>query len=338
MADRRIGFLFYENRSGSTYLASLLDSHPEVLVTLEANFPDYVFGLGKDAMSVTGTDQLQSFIEPLYNDIKNDMKFGSWEVDPEDLLATLLRNNKLPFPTENIFETIIDLYIKTNKPDAKICIYKDPKNLQNYPQLKDIFPSALFLHIYRDGRAVYNSRKQSLGSKTGRPMEVNPIAAADRWARMMKMASEEEQNDSFYNIRYENLIRHTHEEMENILNFLSVSADKNIDDLLQATERYFDKIPEEQKHLHANIKLPPRDDRIDSWRQALPSEETYLYEKYARRSLMRYGYELTSTGSKLGMIQWLRVLYLYGEILLRRLRSNLASFKRATLGFIKGNG
>jgi hypothetical protein len=332
--DRRIGFLFYENRSGSTYLASLLDSHPEVLVTLEANFPDYVFGLGKDAVTVATTDQLQSFIEPLYNDIK----FRSWEVAPEELLTTLLGHNKLPFPTENIFETIIDLYIKTNKPDAKICIYKDPKNLQHYPQLKSIFPSALFLHIYRDGRAVYNSRKQSLGSKTGRPMEVNPIAAAYRWARIMKMASEAEKNDRFCSIRYENLIRNAHEEMKDILKFLSVSAAENIDDMLQATERYFDKIPEQQKHLHANIKLPPRDDRIDFWRQALPAEETYLYEKYARKSLTRHGYELVSTGSELGTIQWLRVLFLYGEILSRRLRNNLASFKRATLGFIKGDG
>jgi hypothetical protein len=230
------------------------------------------------------------------------------------------------------------MYIERNKPDAKICIYKDPKNLQHYSKLQDIFPSVLFLHIYRDGRAVYNSRKQSLGSNTGRPMEVNPIAAADRWAKIMKMASEAEQNDGFYNIRYEKLIRNIHEEMKNILTFLSVSTDKNIDDLLRATERYFDKIPEQQKHLHANIKSPPRDDRIDFWRQALSAEETYLYEKYARSSLMRHGYELTSTGSELRLIQWLRVLFLYSEILLRRLRSNLASFKRATLGFIKGDG
>jgi hypothetical protein len=332
MEDKRIGFLFYENRSGSTYLASLLDSHPEVFVTLEADFPDYLFGLEKNAGPITDAKQLKPLIEPLYK----DLKFLAWEVEFDNLLTTVLERNKLPFGVENIFKTIIAIYREKNKPDARICLYKDPRNLQNYNRLKKIFSSSFFVYIYRDGRAVYNSRRRSLGSRTSSPMESNPIAAAKRWVSLMTIAEDAEKNDRFYSIRYENLIHNIEQEINKLLEFLSLSEVKDIREMLNSTGRYFERIPEEQKHLHSNIISSPRVDRISHWKEVLPLEQIYLYEKYAKKVLSRHDYELVSSNQRLNLKQWIGSIALRVSWSLKKFKQILAYIKRLTLRFVEG--
>ena len=279
--NKEITFLCYLNRSGSTYLAKLLDEYEEIGVTIESPFPD---GIIYKELIIKNKKQLVKKVLNVYN-----FKFKEWGISPKELIKIILKKNKYPVKFHEIFFDIIKLYLDKNKPNSKKYIYKSSWNyLINHKKVFKNYPNSKFIFIIRDGRAIYNSQKKSLASNNLKPMSENPIKTALLFKKISKCLKSLRCNDWLYVVKYENLIKNKEKEIDNILKFLGVKTTTKT----KTKDLYYKKIPEKQKHLHNNLNKPPLKERIYAWKKELKKEEIYIFQKVAGASLIDFGYDI----------------------------------------------
>ena len=275
----KLFFLCYLNRSGSTYLAKLLNEYKEIGVTIESSFPD---GILRKELIINKEKEISKKIKKLYN-----IKFNYWGISKYEIKEVILNKNKYPIYFREFFIDILSLYFNKNKPDAKIFVYKTSWDyLINYEKVLNYYPNSKFIFIIRDGRAIYNSQKKSLGSNTLKPMSDNPVRTALMFNKIAKKIRDLKDKKWLYIIKYENLILNKEEEIEKLLEFLEVK------DKTKTNSDYYRNIPLSQKHLHYNLNKPPQKDRINGWKNELKKEEIYMFQKVSGKYLSGLGYNL----------------------------------------------
>lgn len=275
--NKPIVFLIYINRSGSTYLANLLNQYENIGVSLEAYFPD---GILRRPVIINRNEDIDKFLKILYSDIK----FRSWEVDESELKNILLYEDK-PIKFKKFLQIILGIYFREqDSRNIKVYIYKCAGYIKYLDILKKIFPDSKVICILRDPRAIYNSQKKSLSSIEKKPMSKNPIRAGLQWNKVIKVIDKHKDENWFYLIRYEDLIESKDEALNDIVDFLCVSKEKI------KSYNYLQKIPREQRHLHKNIDKNPINKRIRAWEKELNYIEIGVIEKVIGKKLEKYGY------------------------------------------------
>jgi hypothetical protein len=277
MGTEQIVFLTYISRSGSTFLAKLLNEYDDIGVSIEARMPD---GILYDSFEIKGPEDVEKGLEILYS----DGKFNAWNIDKQVLKEEICT---LPFPVA--YEQLLraTLRLSSSNPSAKILVYKNGFYIKHIETVKKKFPDAKFIFILRDARAIYNSRKASLNSETLEPMADNPIPVAKEYKQVSLIVDRYKDVDWFHVIKYEDLISNTDSEMKRLLAFLATGGEKNL-----LGRNYVDKIPEREKHLHTNVSLGPLKGRIDAWRGELNNAEIVAIQRISGEILRRNGYEL----------------------------------------------
>ncbi|WP_416898552.1 MAG: sulfotransferase family protein [Minwuia sp.] len=280
LGERQIVFLMYENRSGSTFLASRLDLHEEVAVTIETEaFADLL---------ETGPEiREEADIDRVVDTFFGDDKFARWNIDRKTLrfgLEVLTR----PAKFEMILRKVLDLHF--DGLDVPYYLVKGTRLTHHIARLRREIPSAKYLHIIRDPRGVFGSQKQSIGSYTARAMNEDPYDAAKRWAanagRVDRVAG-----DDLMEVRYEDLITDHDATMQSIRDFVRRKDLPPLTDPGELDgEAYLSKIPEDQRHLHQNLLKKPRADRIEAWREELSDIEIALTQQGAGDMLEKKGY------------------------------------------------
>ncbi|MFX0097199.1 MAG: sulfotransferase [Candidatus Hodarchaeota archaeon] len=277
MTMEQIVFLTYISRSGSTFLARLLNEYEGIAVSIEARMPD---GILYESFEIRGPEDVEKGLEILYS----DGKFNAWNIDKQVLKKEICT---LPFPIgyEQLLRTTLRL--SSRNPSAKILVYKNGFYIKHIEAVKTKFPEAKFIFILRDARAIYNSRKASLNSETLEPMADNPIPVAKEYKQVSLIVDRYKDVDWLHVIKYEDLIRNTDSEIKRLLAFLGTGRKKNLID-----RDYVEKIPEREIHLHTNVKLGPLRKRIDAWRGELNNAEIMAIQRISGEMLRRNGYEL----------------------------------------------
>ncbi len=288
LAQRQIVFLMYENRSGSTFLASRLDLHDEVAVTIETE----AFA---DLLETGATMKDQADIARVVDTFLDDDKFQEWNLDRNALLVGL---SSLPLPAsfETILRKVLDLHFEGA--DTPYYLVKGTRLTHHIARLRREIPSATYLHIIRDPRGVFGSQKQSIGSYTARAMNEDPYDAAKRWAANARRV-DRVAGDDLMEVRYEDLIRDYDQTLAAIRLFMMrddlppIAAAGELDG-----EAYLAKIPEDQRHLHQNLVRKPRADRIEAWREELTDAEIALTQSGAAEILAAKGYTLDTDAAR----------------------------------------
>jgi hypothetical protein len=246
-----------------------------------------------------------------------DVKFKSWKIDQDDLIETL-RGAPFPLHFSQLLELILRVYFNQVKPPARLFVYKRGAFIYRVNTLTKIFPAARFIYLYRDPRGVYNSQKHSRRSIGNQPFATNPVTFCKTWASAMQIARSHESDPRFISVKYEDLVNDSTGVMARVCNFLGVEGGKT-EDILD----YYNRIPEEQKHLHTLIKEAPRKDRIDAWRSTLSDAEIWIVERYTAGFLKSYGYEFVNIKPDRAMLaqyfKFWREHYV-SRVLLNRLR------------------
>jgi hypothetical protein len=209
---------------------------------------------------------------------------------------------------ENFFYFILDNYFHRSKPNAKSWIYKTG-NPYLIKRIKKTFHNAKFIFIYRDGRAVYSSKKKSFSRNVGDVMEKDPIRAAKIWSRHFKLINKLENDFDIIKIRYEDLVGNTEKELKRLYRFIIGNEFSNRI-LKMDPSSYFKKIPDSQLHLHSNVSAKPLKSRIDGWKNELSYNEGYLYEKKANSTLKEMDYEIYYS-NKLNSYRYSKEMYMF---------------------------
>ncbi len=260
-------FLAYLSRSGSTYLCSLLDRHPEIVVTPEAQLPQSVAGPAVGRGRIASPEELEVYLDFLFD----DYKFRSWGLAREEIRAELLRRGAPPLPTSRVLPALLALYAARQGKAARVVVFKEGRRaLLFHEAVLAVFPGAGLLHLIRDPRAVYASQRRTRRSQYPVPFTLSPGVFGREWAGDLERAAALEGRPEYLRVRYEDLVRDVEGVLGRILGWLGCAPEPLAP---EGELEYAERIPVEQRHLHDRLQSRPDPARLDAWRQKLSAGE-----------------------------------------------------------------
>jgi len=255
-------------RSGTTLLGSLFGSD-EFIVLPECRFKNQLIE----------TDLSLHSIKYLKNKIVSHHKFSHLGID-----KSIIWN----YPEKNFDKTAFSIFIikeyalKQDKDLRKIKYWVDhcPDNLAKYLKLSELYPNAFYIHLIRDGRAIFNSVKKLEWGPN------NPIDAGRWWLQKLSYGfiAEMELRDRAKRIFFEDLVENYNLIYQDIQKFL----DNNGDGSAVICNYFIDGYTKKQ---HLLVGNNPKSKSIDKWKQELSEIEIHYFERITLDMLLSLGYK-----------------------------------------------
>ena len=162
---------------------------------------------------------------------------------------------------KNIITSILEMVFADF--NSKFCIVKHPP-YGYLGELQEMFPNIKLIHIIRDGRAVYSSKRDT-SSLSGKSMSNNVLMSALDWR--YKLIQIQRFSGKKINVLFENLVANTNYELDRVLDFLELSDNDRL--LSGDQEDYFQNIGPKQKTIHANVQSKPKSEITTKWKKNL---------------------------------------------------------------------
>jgi len=201
-SGKNIIFLISQPRAGSTLLQLMLSGHPDIVTTSEpwiALHP--LFALRNDGVNVTYNSQLA-----------------------KDALSDFLKQSGIDetFYKKQVAAFLMSFYNKTLEyQKKKIFLDKTPRYYHIVFELKEIFPEAKFLILFRNPLAVLNS---IIKTWAGEDLLYLAEHRDDLIVAPEKLVSFVEScNENVFRLNYEELIKSPEGNLQEICSFLDIS-------------------------------------------------------------------------------------------------------------------
>lgn len=273
-------FLTYVNRSGSTYLANLLDSSPKILACPEGDLlvtffledPGRIFAFN-------GQKEIR-----LKNIFSRDPKLHCWG-DVKSFLQGLenARNNL------EAFIIILTNYKNQVKSEAEFVLFKAERIIDLVRKIKAVETSHhfVFIDIVRDPRAVYASQKRTVIPETQKLMSKDPVRTALFWNGHIRSGVRESDQGKLHLVKYEDLI------MDGKTIFRELSDLLNIDlsEIKPEGGSLFKRFSESHKMIHTSVEKQTDSSKINEWDTRLGKNEILKIELITDKILARFGYK-----------------------------------------------
>jgi hypothetical protein len=272
-------FLCYLNRSGSTYLANLLDQSPQVCVCPESDTLTELF------LVKPYNNPPSSAFKILKQAIKRGPKLHAWNL-PEELADSL----SVKDTNFDCFMHVIKYYQSRIKPDASIIVFKAERLINLYKSFNQnlyLKEKIIWLAIIRDIRAVYASQKKTLFPYSNSPMSTSPVETAIYWSMYLNKCIKYVENKQYMTIKYEELILYQEIVLTNLLPKLSINPFS-----LLPNSTLYNRLPENHRMIHFKIVQPPDPTCTDRWKGELSDREIGLIQVSAKKYLHHFNYLL----------------------------------------------
>ena len=186
-ARPRVVFLIGSPRSGTTWLQSLLGSHPAVVTPQE-------------------TDLFARFIAPLQS--RWDEELGRSDSEQRDRrakgLPAVLDDGEFTAMLTAVVDRVLDA-IHELDPAASVIIEKSPAHSRHTELIAKYLPDATFVHIVRDGRDVVASLQSAAKGWGAYWVNGGMKPAARTWRRSVLGARQAAATGRYTEVRYEQL-------------------------------------------------------------------------------------------------------------------------------------
>lgn len=289
-----IVFLVAKDRSGTTLLQTMLDSHPNICAPLESRFVLHLKNKyqGKKLWSKKLKNQ---FVQDLFKEQKMILL---WEIDKD---ALKIRLENLPEST-TYGEICKQVYISSKsfhrKETIKLIVDKNPIYAIMIPLIKEVYPEAKFIHLVRDYRGNINSIL-----KFYRKISIKKLGLSWVMTNSEIEKSKEMQPENFITLRYEDLLDNPKSELERLTNYFNLEFHPAMltynERIAKAISAYVERSPNEKVRkvreigiatVHKNLSKPIVNSYKDKWKETLSKEEIETLEKYCGRFAERYDY------------------------------------------------
>ncbi len=285
-------FVVGNPRSGTTLLRLVLTSHSQISIPPESEFIVRLF---------PKYGHIKLFDESAAYHLRRDLGGGildlaeQWEVPLEDLVGDLRRHFGKTYA--QVCSSIYRAYQVAKGLEPKR-LWGDKNNAYgNYLDvLTYLYPTARFVHIVRDGRAVLNSYRL-LDVPAGQryaprlPKDVRDVAFhwTDTVGRIDRHLTRYA-SGRHVTVRYENIISDFESEIGRLCAFLGLEYETEMQDFYK---RNAENNLEPRKYSWKENTFRPIDaKRGDAWRDSLDASEAAEFEAEAASTLRRYGYAL----------------------------------------------
>lgn len=251
-------------RSGTTLLRVMLNRHSQIAVPQEGLFVvDYL--KAGPAISV---------------DLMRELIVGEYELEEWGLHVT---ETDLVDCRDAVclVSRLHELY--ANRQGKTYWGHKTPRFVLDWRLLKESFPSARFIHIVRDPRAVANSLVKSDVHRS------TFYHGALRWVRDVSAGLEMEQElgGDALRVSYEELVADPDPVVLQMLEFLGAEPEVLSDPTGGSKQggygRYYDNI-------HSLVTKPPSADRVSAWRSEMPTRQIRVVEALTKSLMKEVGY------------------------------------------------
>ncbi len=289
-------------------LRVMLDSHRDVAVPPESLFiPDYLRS-GKP-------------VATLRRALPKEFELSEWGLEvSEDDLSDCADGAAL-------IARIHELYARSK--GKSVWGQKTPRLVRYGGLLKRHFPTARFVHVIRDPRAVAHSLKRSNVHRS------NALYAARRWRHDVDAGLA---LDPVLEIHYESLVSQPESELRRVCAFLGLDFSEGMLDYAGKSGDYGAFYGD----IHKRLADKPDPARIDAWRDRMDPRDIGVVESEVGDRLERLGYGRVGAGYPAAYPWYLRGqrwLGFAGQIVyyLRRRRRYLSSFigRKVRLGLIR---
>ena len=262
-------FLLGHERSGTTLLRAMLDSHPDVAVPPEAH---------SVAAMLRGSRPLD--LDRLLREFAADKYFADWQLGIESLRA--LRHDPRVRTTADaiagFYAAYASVHGKTRYAD------KTPSHLVELEMLAEQFPNAHFLHIVRDGRDVAASMVTMDFGASGF------AEAARTWRRKIVRAHRVGTAlgpHRYHEIHYEDLVADPERTLRVACAFLGLQYEPEMLDYHQRADELLGGL-RHTDHLQG-IRRPPTVG-VRDWHVDLSPREIAVFDEIAGEGLDVLGY------------------------------------------------
>jgi hypothetical protein len=254
-------------RSGTTLLRAMLDSHRELSVPPESYF---LIPLMKEPYS---QDAFLSLLA-------QHRRFVRWRLPIEDV-AKGLRNAK----ADDLAAAVCVLY-KTYAASCGKTRWGDktPGYVRHIRGLAGLLPEAHFVHIIRDGRDVALSWLET-------PFGPESITqAAERWrkeVRAGRRAGRKHAAERYIEVRYERLVRRPKRVLRRICEFADLRYDAGMLDYTAGADGVIEATL--QPETHQRLRQPPTPG-LRNWRREMDERDVSAFHVVAGDLLTELGY------------------------------------------------
>lgn len=268
-------------RSGTTLLRLMLDSHPSLAIPNESHF---IVGLHRRSSWFAAK---RSPVQTLER-VLEDESFARWGLDPALVrqLAAVTKPSSYAEVMRTVFATYAAIEGKPRWGD------KSPTYLIHIPLLAELFPGAQFIHVIRDGREVATS----LAAQAWGPPSA--IAAAAVWktrVREGRRAGSRLPSGRYLEVRLEQLVDQPEHVLRDICGFLHEPfAPEMLDYHLRRREQVRSVKRAYPITDHRHLSLPPTRGLRD-WRAGLTVTDQLAVEAAAQPLLHELGYAARDT-------------------------------------------
>jgi hypothetical protein len=246
-------------------LQQALNRHSQIVIPPETKFFYYLVGQSR-------RQQLRH-IERLRRDLKIDLPV------PSSRIRTTTQ-------AQEFYELMADSYCRRIQRTPSLFGEKTPEHTSRVPLLRQTFPDAKVIFIYRDGRDV----ALSLSKVPWLNCNVNVgIWIWQRYHWLMQRAMQD-RNLNFHLVRYEDLVSHPQQEFSSLLDFLGLPDEPAVATGCGNSEG----IPQHELSWKSMALKQIIDTRKDVWKRELTDAQIRDAECLAGVSLRAIGYEVAS--------------------------------------------
>lgn len=262
-------------RSGTTLLQQMLDAHPTVAIAPETHFMR-LFWLRRDHYGdLTEEANYYRLIENI-TALPEFSEMGLSNSDFSEAAWTIERT----YPA--IFRLLLEQFAE--KRGAQVVGEKTPNHVLHIPTLQQFFPTARFIHLVRDPRAVVNSWQSvpwSTGSITGN---------AEMWRYYVSSGrrSASHLHIPVYTLSYEQLVLAPEENLRSLCHFLDLEFTPAMLAYHQKAEHLVNVTREPWK---ANSVTPLNHTALNRWQRELSQSMVAEIEAVVWFEMKRFQYK-----------------------------------------------
>jgi hypothetical protein len=303
-------FVIGKERSGTTLLQVMLNSHPNIVAPPESRFIIMLHLQYGSKKNWTEQD-VRAFCDDLYVE-KIFVNF--WGINKDELCNSLLQvKEKLNY---QLLCKLIFYHFDKQSKDIKLFVDKNPLYYCFLPELSKIFPDAKFIHIVRDYRGNILSHKRVVRINFSIP------DMAYRWMKVNKHIEEVKAKSpaQWTTVKYESLVTDPENIMQQVCAFIKMPFDRNMIEQhnTKLFPSFYKKYNEHEfNRYHKKVFEPVSTSYIDEWKGKMSKEEQeaaeYVAGNYAEKM---YGYKKYAENNKFktGGLQMLVVKIKYACI------------------------
>lgn len=263
MRDKDLFYIVGVGRSGTTLLMSMLNAHPQIGTPPETHFVTNHM-LGRRRVTLASCRQA----------LQIDHRISRLGLDVSDILAPFRDSATVAWV--DVYLRMLDLWKQEHGVD--LVGEKAPKYVQHLRELHAIRPGAKVIHLIRDPRAVFLSRRKAAWS-ADHPDWRHLVAYAVQYAEG-RASGPKLFGENYREILYEQLISQPELELGKLCNFLGLPYNQS---MLRFSDTAGDIISDDEWDWKREAAGPLLTGNAEKWRGELSEREIALVESACRQ-------------------------------------------------------